>query len=459
MLSLFFLLVLSEAKVYVLSPPGLKAEMQSRNPGVGEVRASLGNFGNPPYGTAIVGRVFFAKRHEMVCEPPEIDFASDPDTVSVPILLAKRGDCTFAVKARQAENSGFKALLVLDNIDELTENVVMADSGYGGNIQIPSFLISKSDGEEMLRYIELLYEEVVVKLVFEVKKRDFVIVNLWFSSNEQQAGTFLAELSVYLHKFEKAKVEIEPHYALWNCKECADVGYLQEHSDCISGGRYCAPDPDGVGPAKGRDVLYEDLRQLCVFNVTYTDPTYARWLDYLRYFNSSCLSHSDLTEKCSISAMRSASVDAKQVLDCVENSFKGDNPAINDNWRMQWEKTVWTSSSPGFYPALIINSEMYRGDWEGQNVAKAICASFYDPPDYCSEIDFIVIDPPGVSPGLIVVLLAVLFAVIVGVLVGCRLYLKRELTGTMNQQVSLAVSQYRALGGEAEMGQRARGDR
>eukprot|EP00339_Tiarina_fusa_P021133 CAMPEP_0117007506 /NCGR_PEP_ID=MMETSP0472-20121206/7364_1 /TAXON_ID=693140 ORGANISM="Tiarina fusus, Strain LIS" /NCGR_SAMPLE_ID=MMETSP0472 /ASSEMBLY_ACC=CAM_ASM_000603 /LENGTH=35 /DNA_ID= /DNA_START= /DNA_END= /DNA_ORIENTATION= len=31
--------------------------------------------------------------------------------------------------------------------------------------------------------------------------------------------------------------------------------------NCISGGRYCCPDPDGgEEPGKGRDVVMEDLR-------------------------------------------------------------------------------------------------------------------------------------------------------------------------------------------------------
>jgi len=29
---------------------------------------------------------------------------------------------------------------------------------------------------------------------------------------------------------------------------------------CVSGGRYCSPDPDGEGPMIGRDVILEDLR-------------------------------------------------------------------------------------------------------------------------------------------------------------------------------------------------------
>ena len=40
------------------------------------------------------------------------------------------------------------------------------------------------------------------------------------------------------------------------------------HPDCFSGGRYCAPDPDMAGPRSGKDIVEEDLRQMCIFNYT-----------------------------------------------------------------------------------------------------------------------------------------------------------------------------------------------
>ena len=33
-----------------------------------------------------------------------------------------------------------------------------------------------------------------------------------------------------------------------------------DNANCVSHGRYCAPDPDDEGPATGRNVVLEDLR-------------------------------------------------------------------------------------------------------------------------------------------------------------------------------------------------------
>lgn len=458
MLSVHLLLaVCVAAKVFILGPPGLKAEMQSRNPGLGEVKASLGNFGNPPYGTAIVGRAFYDKRNPYACEPVTLNFADEPDTVSVPILLAKRGICTFDKKARFAENAGAKALLVVDNVDELVEYVVMSDSGFGGNIQIPSFLLSKRDGEEVVRYVELLREEVILKLQFEVRKNEKVKMEMWFSPNEKRANSFLSEFSSYGSQFSLSNLNFTPHYALWNCRECYDKGFTLDHPDCISGGRYCAPDPDGTGPAKGRDVILEDIRELCVFELSVKKETYAYWMNYMREYNNTCVGNADLSEKCSFSAMKTAKVSIKDVENCFNRSFSGPNIGIDDNFLMKREKESWNEKSLGLYPSIMLNNVMYRGDWEGLQVAKTICASYITAPEVCKQLDTInVSDEEGerdskVSTSLAVVIVAVVLLVIVCVLVGYRVFLGRELKKTMNQEVTLAVAQYRALGGESEL--------
>jgi len=462
MRSFHLLLVTVTAKVFILGPPGLKAEMQSRNPGLGEVKASLGNFGNPPYGTSIVGRAFYDKHNPYVCDPVTLNFADEPDTVSVPILMSKRGGCTFAQKARWAENAGAKALLVVDNVDELVEFVVMTDSGYGGNIQIPSFLVGKRDGEEVLRYVEQLREEVVVKLQFEVRKNERVRMELWFSPNEQRANSFLSDFSPYGREFPLSHLNFTPHYALWNCRECLDSKFTLDHPDCISGGRYCAPDPDGTGPAKGRDVILEDIREICVFEQSLRKETYLLWMDYMREFNATCVGNADFSEKCSNLAMKSAKINIKDVNTCFNRSFTGQSISKDDNSLMKREKDSWNDQSTGLYPSILLNSVMYRGDWEGLHVAKTICASFFSAPSICEKLDTLSgrenqAEAEGrVSTSLAVVIVAIVLLVIVCVLVGYRMYLGRELKETMNQQVSLAVSQYRALGGEAELEARNR---
>jgi hypothetical protein len=62
------------------------------------------------------------------------------------------------------------------------------------------------------------------------------------------------------HKYLSPNVKFTPHYALWFCGYCKLKNYQVNNDHCVSGGRYCAPDPDGNGPLLGKDVVLEDLR-------------------------------------------------------------------------------------------------------------------------------------------------------------------------------------------------------
>lgn len=54
----------------------------------------------------------------------------------------------------------------------------------------------------------------------------------------------------FLKSFNKYQEDISsftsftPHYALWFCPACKDLEYKDTKNDnCVSSGRYCAPDP------------------------------------------------------------------------------------------------------------------------------------------------------------------------------------------------------------------------
>lgn len=58
----------------------------------------------------------------------------------------------------------------------------------------------------------------------------------------------------------KENVDFNPRYVQSECEACKKLNWSISNDDCLSGGRYCATDPDGTGPLLGRDVVFEDLR-------------------------------------------------------------------------------------------------------------------------------------------------------------------------------------------------------
>ena len=61
------------------------------------------------------------------------------------IFLVNRGKCPFTQKVRNCQNKGANLAIIMDNIDEGNyhiDELIMKDDGTGGDIHIPSILIS-----------------------------------------------------------------------------------------------------------------------------------------------------------------------------------------------------------------------------------------------------------------------------------------------------------------------------
>ena len=122
------------------------------------------------------------------------------ETFPTKILLVDRGECTFVTKVRNAERAGASLVVVIDNIYENITNVIMGDDGTGTGIRIPSMLIGKEDGAILREFAKrkigaTLSAEFAVKALMQK-----VDVELWFSSNNQEALTFIKEFDEYAHQ-------------------------------------------------------------------------------------------------------------------------------------------------------------------------------------------------------------------------------------------------------------------
>jgi hypothetical protein len=98
-----------------------------------------------------------------------------------PIVLVDRGGCSFLTKVRNIEELGVKVAIVTDNREEHTEDLIMADDGTGASINIPSFLISKKDGDKIKD--AMVNDHVYVKGEVEMVHPDNIVeYELWYSS-------------------------------------------------------------------------------------------------------------------------------------------------------------------------------------------------------------------------------------------------------------------------------------
>lgn len=69
-------------------------------------------------------------------------------------LLIDRGECTFVTKSRNAQASGAKMAIIIDNIIEHTEYITMGDDGLGDVVVIPTIFVSLEDGLKLKRSLK-----------------------------------------------------------------------------------------------------------------------------------------------------------------------------------------------------------------------------------------------------------------------------------------------------------------
>ncbi|KAK7329382.1 hypothetical protein VNO77_23545 [Canavalia gladiata] len=373
--------VVEKSSITVLSPHKLRTKRDG----------AIGNFGLPDYGGFIVGSVVYPDKGSHGCQAFDGDkpfkFRSSRPT----IVLLDRGECYFALKVWHAQQAGAAAVLVTDSIEE---SLITMDSpeessdadGYIEKIVIPSALIEKSFGD-MLKEALNNKDEVLLRIDWRESvphPDNRVEYEFWTNSNDE-CGARCDEQMNFVKNFKGHAQILErggytlftPHYITWFCPQ-PFVLSSQCKSQCINRGRYCAPDPEkdfGEG-YEGKDVVYENLRQLCVHRVANESNRSWVWWDYVTDFHVRCsMKEKKYSKDCAEDVMKSLDLPIEKIKKCM-----GDPEADEENEVLKNEQQVQIGrGSRGdvtILPTLVINNVQYRGKLERSAVLKAVCAGF-----------------------------------------------------------------------------------
>eukprot|EP00397_Hematodinium_sp_SG-2012_P007644 GEMP01007693.1.p1 GENE.GEMP01007693.1~~GEMP01007693.1.p1 ORF type:complete len:516 (+),score=80.06 GEMP01007693.1:331-1878(+) len=418
---ILFLLVAERiwAQIRIVSPVSLAKQFVG--PPEGSVIGSTATFGAPYYGERVLGRVIY--RNALDEEHPHchVNGFQDSDSLTKEnneeidqnqsgeshvrhdpkrILLVKRGGCSFVTKVKLAQKKfGAHAVIVIDKPDSpLTAQtiltIIMADDGYGGDITIPSILISHEDGAKLVAAInDAPQSEVLMELEWDVPANDIVIMDMWMSSSSKIANQFMKEFKV-IGEALLYNLQFIPHYYIYELN-----GDFNNFCYSDAKHRYCADDPDMEGPLTGKDVVTEDLRQICVWEVTaegrddtdkvkietkpMTQKEVLRSQEYWEYTDKIldyCPLDGSLAEDarfgskvCAEKLMSSLSIPLDKVNYCMEHM----GPQLLEH---QLNNMAWAPL------AIRINGWRYAGNLEKDLVTKAICSGFTKPPEICSTI-------------------------------------------------------------------------
>lgn len=375
--------VVEKNSLRVTSPDSIKGTHDS----------AIGNFGIPQYGGSMAGVVVYPKDNKKGCKVfDEFGISFKAKTGALPtFVVLDRGDCFFALKVWNAQNAGASAVLVADSVEEplITMDSPEEDGStakYIENITIPSALIEKSFGEALKKAFSA-GEMVNVNLDWREAvphPDDRVEYELWTNSNDE-CGVKCDMLMEYVKDFKGAAQILEkggytqftPHYITWYCPQAFTLS-RQCKSQCINHGRYCAPDPeqDFSTGYEGKDVVLENLRQLCVFRVANETKKPWVWWDYVTDFQIRCpMKEKKYNKDCADAVIKSLGLDIKKIEKCMgDANADSENPVLKEEQDAQVGKG--TRGDVTILPTLVVNNRQYRGKLDKGAVLKAICAGF-----------------------------------------------------------------------------------
>ncbi|KAK1557839.1 hypothetical protein Q3G72_032861 [Acer saccharum] len=378
--------VVEKSSISVLSPMSMHSKHDS----------AIGNFGVPDYGAYMIGSVVYPPKGALGCQTFDDDKPFKSKNHRPTVLLLDRGECYFALKAWNGEQAGAAAVLVADSVDEplITMDSPQDSSdaeGYVEKIGIPSALIDRSFGDSLKEALKK-GEEVVIRLDWRESMPhpdQRVEYELWTNSNDE-CGIRCDEQMNFIRNFKGHAQILErggytlftPHYITWYCPQVF-IKSDQCKSQCINHGRYCAPDPEmdfGEG-YQGKDVVYENLRQLCVHRVAKESNRSWVWWDYVTDFHIRCsMKEKRYSKDCAEDVMKSLGLPIEKIKKCM-----GDPEADVENEVLKTEQELQIGrGSRGdvtILPTLVINNVQYRGKLERTAVLKAVCAGFKETTD------------------------------------------------------------------------------
>jgi hypothetical protein len=392
------------AQIRVLSPQALVSDL----PHGGQVIGTTATFGVPYYAERLVGQLKYGA--SMVgddkaphCTDGDYDIGPLPDPQApseyggnggaAPILnivIVRRGGCTFVTKVRVAQEAkGAHAVIIVDQesssyTSETIQNLIVADDGYGEQVKIPSILVAKEEGRKLIQAVQRggMRDPVVVELGWDIPVNKIVTLDMWLSSASDELSLFIKEFAP-IRESLGWNLAFAPHYHIYSLQ--SDYSELCWDHD----GAYCTDDPDGPGPVTGKNVLEEDVRQLCILeNTLQSDPRgespalySTKFWKYLSLFQERCPVRGETP------ATRFGKVCGTQVMEEVLSSTQIDTVKSCELTTHKQKLDQHRSNRAWSPRAVRINGWRYAGPIEADTITRAICSGYIEKPAKCAKMN------------------------------------------------------------------------
>jgi hypothetical protein len=439
----------------VYGPSELKEQFKDENDGI---FYAIAKYGYIPYGKKLLGRVYISDPIKAchTLNTSHIHFeGNENDPRNSPILLVERGYCSFVTKTRHAQLIGAKMVIVIDNDNENTDKIILADDGKGSDVTIPTIMVSKEDGEKFKTYLQANPEKhVQVSVYFPMNiTQDIIKVDLWYTAADKTVYEFVSNISNYLWAFGQ-QIKFTPHFVTWYSASAKSTNWTGPNpSDCLSAGRYCAPDPDNDGPLNGGWVIREDLSQICIYRTWDVDG----YFHYMLRVHAQCMQNPEANlQTCPNETLYSHFQpygDMVKYEACLTEGVKHRDIETTDNWMLEREREAFTNADISFWPSLIIDQTLYQGHlFPIENIVDVICKKFPSTkkPDMCTDVEARLRgieeeEESDFNIGMIFVFCLIFIVVFVVFLYWYRRVLRKDLSRDMSMQLQHMISDYAAF--------------
>lgn len=387
----------AQGQLKIISPLDVAAQLSDyASSKAGYLSGATAAFGAPQYGESLVGEILLAKQTLCTDEAENLlttSIASASTSDMTKLALTQRGECAFVEKARRAQNAGAAALIIVDSAgstwtrDDMNSVILTDEGGMGSSIRIPTLMLAHQEGQLLIQAVAMAAtamppKQVIGQLQWALPQESKVSVDFWTESGNPVAVNFLNTFALQSALIGHVRLSFTPHFYVFSMGAPESQG---ESDLCLKGDLSICSNPgiliDGTS-VTGREVLEEDVRQLCILHAT-TDlpeskrangiPATPQWWQYIKGFNSACMiSSSTFNEECSLRVMKTIPGLKPSLQDCIKNG-----PSLLKNERIN---RAWGSF------ALRINGAKFAGQLDAVQLTRAVCTAFLEPPDSCKDV-------------------------------------------------------------------------
>ena len=406
-----------------------------------EIRYSIGNFGEVPYGKTLIGKIFYLPQKDGTNYWCEEDLLSEQILQSdlrsneyVPIFFVDHSiDCTYAHKAVNVQKKGGRVMLIASDSNILEEEYNVDDPTE--NVFIPTIIIAKDFGDIIREYTKLKQDKkeyIVISIKFSgVKEGGFVEIELFMRSDDSKSRDFFTEFSFYKEKLGE-KLKFVPIYKYSKFVNEQFDNTLSEKSSipCVKETRMCATSNHALQIDNPRRVLLENIRETCIFQ-EFGQEIYWK---YMTEFNILCFDTKNplFNEECALNALKKVYAG--------ENNLNTLNKCMNQmiEYESKIDNDFNTFAKRKIYsiPDLFINGVPYRGSWYSKYIFRSICNGFLDDSKICEGIN-----PRDVIYNQRVGNSVLTFIIVIIILVTCcsllfyKKYINKNLEDALNERI------------------------